>query len=71
MFKLIVQTSLRNRLFVLAAAAALVAYGLFVLPRISLDVFPDINRQSTFWPKRKASPRRRLNSSSRFPSKRR
>ncbi|HEU4806065.1 MAG TPA: efflux RND transporter permease subunit, partial [Nitrobacter sp.] len=44
MFKLIVQTSLRNRLFVLAAAAALVAYGLFVLPRISIDVFPDINR---------------------------
>jgi HME family heavy-metal exporter len=44
MFKLIVQTSLRNRLFVLAAAAVLVAYGLFVLPRISIDVFPDINR---------------------------
>ncbi|MGB3487089.1 MAG: efflux RND transporter permease subunit [Xanthobacteraceae bacterium] len=44
MFKLIVQTSLRNRLFVLAAAAVLVAYGLSVLPRISIDVFPDINR---------------------------
>ncbi|OPH82883.1 efflux RND transporter permease subunit [Nitrobacter vulgaris] len=44
MFKLIVQTSLRNRLFVLAAAAVLIAYGLFVLPRISIDVFPDINR---------------------------
>lgn len=44
MFKLIVQTSLRNRLFVLAAAAILAAYGLFVLPRISIDVFPDINR---------------------------
>ena len=44
MFKLIVQTSLRNRRFVLAAAAVLVAYGLFVLPRISIDVFPDINR---------------------------
>ncbi len=44
MFKLIVQTSLRNRLFVLTAAAVLVAYGLFVLPRISIDVFPDINR---------------------------
>lgn len=44
MFKLIVQTSLRNRLFVLAAAAVLVAYGLFALPRISIDVFPDINR---------------------------
>ena len=35
MFKFIVRTSLRNRLFVLAVAAALVAYGLFVLPRIS------------------------------------
>lgn len=44
MFKLIVRTSLRNRLFVLAAAAVLVAYGLFVLPRVSVDVFPDINR---------------------------
>ncbi|WP_416193115.1 efflux RND transporter permease subunit [Nitrobacter sp. TKz-YC01] len=44
MFKLIVQTSLRNRLFVLAAAAILIAYGLFVLPRISIDVLPDINR---------------------------
>ncbi len=44
MFKLIVQTSLRNRLFVLAAAAVLIAYGLFVLPRVPIDVFPDINR---------------------------
>ena len=44
MFKLIVQTGLRNRLFVLAAAAVLVAYGLFTLPRLSIDVFPDINR---------------------------
>jgi len=44
MFKLIVRASLRNRLFMLAAAAVLVAYGLFVLPRITVDVFPDINR---------------------------
>ena len=44
MFKLIVQTSLRNRLFVLAVAAALVGYGIFVLPSISVDVFPDLNR---------------------------
>jgi HME family heavy-metal exporter len=44
MFQLIVRTSLRNRLFVLAVAAALVAYGLYVLPRISVDVLPDINR---------------------------
>src|SRR3954447_26827944 len=44
MFKLIVQTSLRNRLGVLAVAAVLVGYGLFVLPSISVDVLPDINR---------------------------
>ncbi|MCK1732954.1 efflux RND transporter permease subunit [Bradyrhizobium sp. 138] len=44
MFKLIVTASLRNRLFVLAAAAVLVGYGLFVLPSISVDVLPDINR---------------------------
>ncbi|CAN7487072.1 efflux RND transporter permease subunit [Bradyrhizobium sp. LjRoot220] len=44
MFELIVRTGLRNRLFVLAIAAALVAYGLFVLPRLSVDVLPDINR---------------------------
>src|SRR5215207_7599570 len=44
MFKLIVRTSLRNRLVVLAVAAVLVGYGLFVLPSISVDVLPDINR---------------------------
>src|SRR5829696_7974924 len=44
MFKLIVRTSLRNRLFVLAVAAVLVGYGMFVLPTISVDVLPDINR---------------------------
>src|SRR5829696_1357971 len=44
MFELIVRTGLRNRLFVLAIAAALVAYGLFVLPLLSVDVLPDINR---------------------------
>src|SRR5438094_38959 len=44
MFKLIVRTSLRNRLFVLAVAAALVGYGMFVLPSISVDVLPDLNR---------------------------
>jgi HME family heavy-metal exporter len=44
MFKLIVTASLRNRLFVLTTAAVLVGYGLFVLPSISVDVLPDINR---------------------------
>ena len=44
MFKFIVTNSLRNRLFVLAAAVVLVAYGSFILPRIPIDVFPDLNR---------------------------
>lgn len=44
MFNLLVSASLRNRLFVIAAALVLVAYGSFVLPRIPVDVFPDLNR---------------------------
>jgi heavy-metal exporter, HME family len=44
MFNLLVSSSLRNRLFVLAAALVLVAYGSFVLPRVPVDVFPDLNR---------------------------
>ena len=44
MFNALVTASLKNRLLVLAAAAALVAYGLFVLPRLPVDVFPDLNR---------------------------
>src|SRR5215203_2490290 len=44
MFRFIVTASLRNRLFVLAAAVVLIAYGSFVLPRIPIDVFPDLNR---------------------------
>ena len=44
MFRFVVTTSLRNRLFVLAAALVLVAYGAFMLPRIPIDVFPDLNR---------------------------
>src|SRR5262249_30252409 len=44
MFRFVVTNSLRNRLFVLAAAIVLVAYGSFTLPRIPIDVFPDLNR---------------------------
>ncbi|MFC4172443.1 efflux RND transporter permease subunit [Microvirga sp. GCM10011540] len=44
MFNFLVSSSLRNRLFVLAAALVLIAYGSFVLPRIPVDVFPDLNR---------------------------
>jgi AcrB/AcrD/AcrF family len=46
MFRFVVANSLRNRLFALAAAAVLVAYGSFMLPRITIDVFPDLNRPS-------------------------
>jgi HME family heavy-metal exporter len=44
MFNFLVTSSLKNRLFVLAAALMLVAYGLYVLPRVPVDVFPDLNR---------------------------
>ncbi|WP_201860721.1 efflux RND transporter permease subunit [Microvirga soli] len=44
MFNFLVSSSLKNRLFVLAAALVLIAYGSFVLPQIPVDVFPDLNR---------------------------
>src|SRR5687767_957722 len=44
MFNRIVESSLRSRLLVLAAALVLVVYGSFVLPRLPVDVFPDLNR---------------------------
>jgi HME family heavy-metal exporter len=44
MFNLLVVAGLRNRLMVLVAAFVLVAYGGFVLPRLPVDVFPDLNR---------------------------
>ncbi|MFC7692755.1 efflux RND transporter permease subunit [Paeniroseomonas aquatica] len=44
MFALLVSASLRSRLLVLVAAAVLVGYGLLVLPRVPVDVFPDLNR---------------------------
>ncbi len=40
MFNILVHASLRNRLFVIAAAMLLVAYGSFVVPRLPVDVFP-------------------------------
>ena len=46
MFRILVTNSLRNLLLVLAAAIILIAYGSFILPRIPIDVFPDINRPS-------------------------
>ncbi len=44
MFNILVNASLRNRLFVIAAAMLLIAYGSFVVPRLPVDVFPDLNR---------------------------
>ncbi|WP_088347056.1 MULTISPECIES: efflux RND transporter permease subunit [Rhodomicrobium] len=44
MFNFLVSASLRNRLFVIAAAVMLIAYGSFILPRIPVDVFPDLNK---------------------------
>jgi HME family heavy-metal exporter len=44
MFNFLVSSSLNNRLFVIAAALVLVAYGSWILPRVPVDVFPDLNR---------------------------
>lgn len=44
MFDRIIAFSLRQRLFVLAAAAFLMVYGSFVLSGLPVDVFPDLNR---------------------------
>jgi HME family heavy-metal exporter len=44
MFTLLVTQSLRNRLLVIAIAAALVLWGAFTATRLPVDVFPDLNR---------------------------
>ena len=44
MFNALVNATLRNRLFVLIAAAILVVYGAISLPTIPVDVFPDLNK---------------------------
>ena len=44
MFNFLVSASLRNRLFVLAAALILVIYGAMTLRNLPVDVFPDLNR---------------------------
>jgi HME family heavy-metal exporter len=46
MFNFLVTTSLRYRVVVLSIAALLVAYGMYVLPRVPIDVFPDLTRPS-------------------------
>jgi CzcA family heavy metal efflux pump len=44
MFNLLVAASLKSRLLVLAAALVVVTYGGFVLAKLPIDVFPDLNR---------------------------
>jgi CzcA family heavy metal efflux pump len=44
MFNLLVTQSLKNRLFVLAIAAALIVFGAFTVTKLPVDVFPDLNR---------------------------
>src|SRR5262245_58626079 len=40
----VIAFSLKNRVLVLLGAAALVAFGLYQLRRMPVDVFPDLNR---------------------------
>lgn len=44
MFKAIIQSSLSQRLFVLAVAILLLVYGMLSLKQLPVDVFPDLNK---------------------------
>ena len=44
MLNRLIEFSLRNRIFVLAAAVLLLIYGGFTLSKLPVDVFPDLNR---------------------------
>ena len=44
MFKAIIQSSLNQRLFVVAASLLLLVYGLLSLKQLPVDVFPDLNK---------------------------
>lgn len=44
MFDALIAFSLRRRALVIAAAVLLTAYGAWVVPRMPIDVFPDLNR---------------------------
>ncbi len=44
MFQKLLAFSVHHRLFVVAAALLLAGYGAFTLPKLPVDVFPDLNR---------------------------
>ncbi|AAZ97699.1 heavy metal efflux pump CzcA [Thiobacillus denitrificans ATCC 25259] len=44
MFKTLIQASLRQRLFVVAASLLLLVYGMLTLKQLPVDVFPDLNK---------------------------
>jgi Cu/Ag efflux pump CusA len=44
MFNKIIELSLKNRLLVVSMAALLFVYGIIFVPRIPVDVLPDLNR---------------------------
>ena len=44
MFQFIIQTSLRQRLIVMAASLLLIVYGLISVRQMPVDVFPDLNK---------------------------
>ena len=44
MFDGLIRFSLRNRLFVIAAAALLLVYGAWAIAKLPVDVLPDLNR---------------------------
>ncbi len=44
MFKALVALSLSHRMFVIVGSLLLAAYGTYLLPRLPVDVFPDLNR---------------------------
>ncbi len=44
MFTWILQSSLKNRLFVVLASVVVMIYGAFTLTQTGVDVFPDLNK---------------------------